>query len=64
MEFYFQREFIGEEFAKAVLWSKIAAGTVKMSLSPRYVTGISLSTSGPAPFKLAPGGKLAAARAL
>ena len=38
MEFYFQREFIGEEFAKAVLWSKIAAGTVKMSLSPRYAT--------------------------
>ena len=64
MEFYFQREFIGEEFAKAVLWSKIAAGTVKMSLSPRYVTGISLSTNGPAPFKLALGGKLAVARAL
>ena len=35
-----------------------------MSLSPQYVTGISLSTSGPAPFKLAPGGKLAVARAL
>ena len=62
MEFLFQQRFFGDEYAWAVLWSKIAAGTVKMSVSPKYCTGLSLSSRGPRPYKVVPGGKLDRAR--